>query len=135
MVPGDSVTAPITVTNSGNINLRYAITSTATNADGKGLMSQLALTIKTNVTTCTNAAWASTGTAIYGAGALGSVAGLNLVGDPAAGSQSGDRTLAPAASEVLCFNVTLPIGTGNGYQAAATTATFAFVAEQTANNP
>ena len=56
-------------------------------------------------------------------------------GNPAAGAQAGDRTLAAAANETLCFRVTLPSGTGNAYQSATTTTTFTFDAEQTANNP
>src|SRR4029077_14054640 len=57
MAPGDQVTAPITVSNTGTLDLRYAITSAATNADGKGLKDQLVLTIKSGVATCTNAAF------------------------------------------------------------------------------
>jgi len=49
--------------------------------------------------------------------------------------QAGDRTLAASASEILCFNVSLPSGTGNAYQGLTSTATFAFQAEQTTNNP
>src|SRR3954462_4317694 len=37
MTPGDSVTNSITVTNSGNAQLRYALSSSATNADAKAL--------------------------------------------------------------------------------------------------
>ncbi len=133
MAPGDQTTAPITVTNGGTLQLRYAVSSTATNADSKGLMSQLVLTIKSGVTTCTNAGFSGSGTQLYSA-ALGSVSGINVIGDPATGAQTGDRTLAASASEVLCFNVALPSGTGNAYQNATTTATFTFAAEQTANN-
>ena len=38
-------------------------------------------------------------------------------------------------SEQLCFDVTLPSGTGNGSETASTTATFTFLAEQTLPNP
>ena len=52
MNPGDSITNPITVTNAGNSQLRYAVSSSATNTDTKGLKDQLVLTIKTvDVTT------------------------------------------------------------------------------------
>ncbi len=132
MAPGDLVTAPITVSNAGTLDLRYAISSVATNADAKGLKDQLVLTIKSGVTTCTNAAYTATGTVLY-TGDLDSTAG-NLVGDATAGAQAGDRNLAPTANEVLCFNVTLPLATGNAFQAATTTATLTFSAEQTANN-
>jgi len=58
-----------------------------------------------------------------------------LFGSSAQGSQPGDRTLAAASSEVLCFQVGLPIATGNALQGAASDVTFTFDAEQTANNP
>jgi spore coat-associated protein N len=132
MAPGDQVTAPVTVSNTGSLNFRYAISSAATNADAKGLKDQLVLTIKNNVTTCTNAAFGATGTVLY-TGDLDSTAG-KLVGDNATGAQAGDRALAPAGSEVLCFNASLPLATGNAFQNATTTATFTFDAEQTANN-
>lgn len=134
MAPGDQATAPIVVTNNGSLSLRYAISSVATDADLKGLMSQLDLTIKTGVTDCSNAGFATDGTVIYGPADLGSLTGLNLVGDPTTGGQAGDRTLAAAGAENLCFNVALPLATGNAFQDATTTATFTFFAEQTANN-
>lgn len=132
MAPGDQVTAPITVSNDGTLALRYAISSVATNADAKGLKDQLALTIKSGVTTCTNAAYAADGTSLYG-GDLDSSAG-KLVGDANTGADTGDRTLAAAANEVLCFHVSLPSATGDAFQGATTTATFTFAAEQTKNN-
>lgn len=131
MTPGDQVTDPITVTNAGTLQLRYAVTSTTTEDI---LAAQLDLTIKSGVTTCTNAGFGVDGTVVYAAGDLGSVAGTNVIGDPAQGAQAGDRALAASASEDLCFNVTLPSATGNTYQGLSTTATFAFQAEQTANN-
>lgn len=132
MAPGDAVTAPITVSNTGTLDLRYAISSVATNADAKGLKDQLVLTIKSGVATCTNAAYAATGTIEY-TGDLDSTTG-KLVGDAASGSDPGDRLLAASTSEVLCFHVSLPPATGDTFQAATTTATFTFDAEQTKNN-
>jgi len=122
--PGDSGSQTVTVTNGGTGTLRYAMTTSATNADGLGLAAQLQLTITAG--TCPGA-----GGPLYGAAALGSAA----FGDPAQGAQAGDRTLAGAASEALCFAWSLPSTTGNAFQGAATTATFTFAAEQTANNP
>ena len=135
MAPGDQVTAPLTVTNSGTLALRYAVSSVATNLDTKGLMSQLVLTIKTGVTTCTTGGFAATGTNAY-SGILGAATATKLVGDAAQGNQAGDRVLPPTTlnSEVLCFNVSLPLVTGDALQGATTTATFTFNAEQTANN-
>jgi hypothetical protein len=135
MAPGDKVTQPLTVSNDGDLELRYAVTSLATNADSKGLRAQLDLTIKSGVTTCTNAEFDTDGTLLYGAANLGSDPAINVIGDPTQGDDSGDRTLAASASEVLCFQVELPQGTGDAFQDATTTATFEFEAEQTADNP
>ncbi|MGQ9572792.1 MAG: TasA family protein [Dehalococcoidia bacterium] len=132
MAPNDEVTNPITVSNAGTLQLRYAVTSTTTE---DVLAGQLDLTIKTGVTTCTNEGFDVDGTIIYGPGDLGSVAGTNVIGDPAQGEQAGDRTLNASANETLCFNVHLPSSTGNAYQGLTTTATFNFQAEQTSSNP
>ncbi len=122
--PGASGSQTVTVANAGTGALRYAMTTSATNADGKGLAAQLQLTITAG--TCPGS-----GGPLYGAAALGSAA----LGDPAQGAQAGDRTLAGGASEDLCFAWSLASSTGNAFQGAATTATFTFAAEQTANNP
>ncbi len=133
MVPGDTVTSPIVVSNNGTASLRYAVSSSATNTDAKALKDQLVLTVKTiDVTTPATACDNFDGTQLY-TGDLDSTAGL-IIGDPAAGGQLGDRTLAAAGSETLCFRVDLPSTTGNAYQGATTTATFTFDAEQTTNN-
>ncbi len=132
MAPGDQVTNPLLVSNTGTLALRYAVSSVATNADAKGLRDQLVLTIKTGVTTCTNAAYAADGTIVY-TGDLDSTAG-KLIGDAAPGADTGDRALAASGSETLCFHASLPLATGNAFQGAATTATFTLDAEQTANN-
>ncbi len=133
MVPGDTVTNPLTVLNNGTLQFRYAISSAATNADALALKDALTLTIKSGVTTCTTAGFGSSGTVIY-TGDLDDGAGGKLVGDPAQGSQAGDRVLNASASEILCFQVQLP-SAATGPQGATTTATFTFDAEQTVNNP
>ena len=133
MAPGDQVTNPITVTNAGSLELRYAVTSTTTVGT---LAAQLDLTIKTGVTLCTNAGFGASGTVIYGPGDLGSVAGTNVIGDPAQGDDPpGDRTLVASGGETLCFNVQLPSSTDYTFQGLNTTATLNFQAEQTSSNP
>ncbi len=134
MMPGDSVTNSLVVSNPGSAQLRYAISSSATNADSKGLKDQLVLTIKTvDVTTPASPCNEFDGTQLY-TGDLDSTAG-KLVGDSTAGAHGGDRTLNASASETLCWRVSLPSASGNGFEGATTTATFTFDAEQTANNP
>jgi len=133
MMPGDTTTQSLTVSNSGNAQLRYAISATATNADGQALKDQLALTIKTvDVTTPGTPCDDFDGTQIY-TGDLDGTTGA-LVGSSAQGAQAGDRLLDASNNEVLCFRVSLPLATGNAAQGAATVATFSFDAEQTANN-
>jgi spore coat-associated protein N len=132
MAPGDEVTAEITVSNDGSLDLRYAVTSTTTEDT---LAAQLDLTIKSGVTTCTNGGFDTDGTVIYTTGDLGSTTGIDVIGDPTQGADTGDRTLAATANEDLCFNVELPSSTGDSFQGLNTTATFTFAAEQTDNNP
>jgi len=131
MPPGSQVTAPITVTNAGTMTFRYAVTSTTTE---NVLAGELDLTIKSGVTTCTNAGFGTDGTVVYATGDLGNTTAINLIGNPAQGSHAGDRTLVNATNEVLCFNVSFPLAATNASQGLTSTATFAFVAEQTANN-
>jgi hypothetical protein len=128
MAPGDKVTAPITATNVGTLAQRYSVRSVTTGS--AILAAQLELTIKTGVTTCTDAGFDTDGTAVYTAGDLGSETGTKVIGDPAVGFQAGDRRLAAATSEVLCFQVLLPASTGNKFQSLTTGSTLTFDAEQ-----
>ena len=121
--PGTTGSQTVTVSNTGTGALRYAISTVATNTDSKGLASAILLTVAEG--TCAGS------TVLYGPGALGSAA----VGSANQGADTGDRALAAATSEDLCFSWNLPLTTGNALQNAATTATFTFAAEQTANNP
>lgn len=130
MAPGDQVTNPLTVDNSGSLEFRYALTSAT---DENVLAAELLLTVKSGVTTCDDANWATDGTTHY-SGPLGNTAPVAIFGDATAGADLGDRVLAAAGSEILCFNVTLPFGTTVA-QGLSSTATLTFEAEQTANNP
>jgi spore coat-associated protein N len=125
MLPGDTATQALTVTNGGTGDLRYALSTAATNALG----AQLQLTIKTQDGGGGCAAF--TGTSVLAATALNG-AGF---GSSVQGANAGDRNLAAGANEVLCFRVSLPLSTNNTFQNASSAATFTFDAEQTANNP
>lgn len=134
MAPGDVKYGSITVSNSGSLQLRYALKS-ATTEDV--LAAQLALTIWAEAAETTVDGSCSTtvpATTLYGAGALGSVAGTQLFGNPSTGSQAGDRTLAASTNEMLCLKVALPSSTGNTFENLTTTATLTFDSEQTVNN-
>ena len=134
MAPGDSVTDDVVVANAGSMALRYAISSSATNADALGLKDALTLTIKTiDVTTPGTPCDDFDGTQLYTGDLDDGASGL-LVGDPAQGADPDDRAIATGNNETLCFFVELPIG-ATGPQGASTTATFTFDAEQTVNNP
>ncbi len=128
MVPGDKVTAPLTVQNAGTLQLRYAMT---TGISGSTTLSDgLELQVKSGVTTCSNAEFDADGTSLYNSSLTN-----GAIGSATQGGQAGDRTLNSSASEVLCFQVRLPSGAAGALQGLSTTATFTFAAEQTANNP
>jgi predicted ribosomally synthesized peptide with SipW-like signal peptide len=126
MMPGDSATDSLTIANTGNATLRYAMSTVATNALG----GQLTLAVRAEdagggCAAFTGAIIVASGTTLNGA----------AIGSSVQGAQAGDRTLAGGASEVLCFRVSLPSSTGNAFQGVSSVATFTFDAEQTANNP
>ncbi len=123
MMPGDSGSQTLSVSNTGTGALRYAMTSTADNADSKALRAQLDLTIQAG--TC-----AAPGATLY----TGKLNGAAL-GNVAQGAQGGDRNVASGGTDSLCFSWSFPLNSDNSYQNATTTATFTFAAEQTANNP
>ena len=136
-MPGDRGTGTLTATNAGSGQLRYALTGSNTNATVAGAMNlRVGLRVggscdfpyhNTDGTTTT----LTDDTQLY-SGLLSTAA---LVGSNAQGAQAGDRTLAAAANEVLCFAVVAPLSTGNASQGLTNTATFTFNSEQTANNP
>jgi camelysin-like metallo-endopeptidase len=126
MMPGGVAKDSLTISNAGTAILRYAMSTGATNALG----TQLEVSVRAEdagggCTAFTGAVIVASGTVLNGAG----------FGSAAQGAQAGDRTLAGGASEVLCFQVSLPLSTGNTFQGASSLATFSFNAEQTANNP
>jgi len=136
MAPGDEVVNDIKVRNDGSLQLRYAVTSTTTE---NTLAAQLDLTIWDEAeegdggTDCNSTPPASK---LYGPDNLGSTTpGTNVMGNPQQGFQAGDRTLAAAVEQFLCFKVKLPTSTDDTFQGKTTTATFVFAAEQTNSNP
>lgn len=123
MIPGDSDTQPLTIENQGTASLRYAMTAAAPDVLG----GELTLQIRTEGTDCAT----FDGAVVLATTTLDGAA----FGDPAQGADSGDRTLAAAASEVLCFRVSLPLAADDTVQGETSAVTFTFDAEQTANNP
>lgn len=134
MMPGDSIVDGVTVTNAGTVEMRYAVKSTTTE---NVLAAQLDLVVWNEAAeTTVNSTCDTTPptTVLYATGDLGSTTGINLVGNPTQGAQTGDQVLAASATQMMCFKVALPTSTGNTFEALTTTATFAFDAEQTKNN-
>lgn len=135
--PGDTATGSLTVTNGGTLELRYAVTGSNTDATlAAGMNLRIGLKggagcdfpyHNTDGTTT-----ALTDDTELFAGALDTAA---LIGNNARGAQAGDRTLAAAATEDLCFAVVLPLSAANSLQSLSTTTTFTFDSEQTLNNP
>ena len=123
MLPGDSDTKALTIANAGTAQFRYAMTTTATGTLGSALQ----LTVKTPGTNCAT----FDGTSVLAATTLAGA----FIGSSVPGANTGDRTLNAASNEVLCFRVSLPIGTLNPLQGQTSDATFTFDAEQVANNP
>lgn len=135
MAPGDVVYDGLQVTNSGSLQLRYAMTTT--DDDTSTLDEQLDLTIDTVTGNGTDNIWYTSDDVVGEANVYGpdGVLATAAIGNTTQGGQAGDRTLAASGSERLRFKVTLPLGTGNGYQGLTCTVAFVFDAEQTANNP
>lgn len=127
--PGDTAYKRITVTNDGTSRLRYAVTATSTSALAARLVMNIA--VIASGSSCSSTTF-NAGTAVSGVDlAFGSSSGLKVVGDPATGSQSGDRVLAASAADNLCLRLELPTGTGLGYagRGSSATTTFAFSGE------
>jgi hypothetical protein len=132
--PGETIRSRQVVVNADNQSLRYAVTSASTDDDRKGVRDILRVTIRTADHASGSAATCDRfdGSLLYDGPLGASTAG---VGDARMGGQSGDRVLAAGQRETLCFEITMPIETGNEYQGATTFTTWTIAAEQEAGNP
>ena len=137
MAPGDTATGFLEVSNAGSLRQRYAVTADDTSSPGSA-NTALASTLTVGIdfraagTACSPTQGGSGQTTVKSAG---TILQTLTIGNPKAGSDIGDRTLNPGASERLCFYITLPLNAGNSTQGGSASYTFNFVAEQTANNP
>ncbi len=135
LAPGDTVFRAVTVTNTGSLDLRYAITGQTT-SETKSLSTVLQYTIYTGVTAgpC-GLGNTSGGVAIASNKTIG-LASTALVGDNAQHQQAGDRALAsgPGGSEDLCVAMTLPLATTSAFASASANVKLTFDAEQVTNN-
>ena len=105
MTAGQTITQPFTVRNSDALPLRYSATSIAADA---AMGSTVTMKIRAGVGDCSNTGFEASGTQLY-SGALGSISsGILLFGNPLYGQQTGDRQIAPLATDVLCIQTALP---------------------------
>jgi len=145
LAPGSSTFMPITVSNSGSLELRYAVSyfgvpgaPTATGGTGN-LSDILELRMYAVASNLCNVA----GTDLVPTINTPPAAAVNwptspaaLVGSSLPGAQPGDRTLAGGSTtESLCARVDFPSGATNEYQDTSVTLHLVFDAEQTINNP
>lgn len=112
MVPGDAVTAAVTVTNSGRQPMTYAMSRGLVSAGGAALSAALVLTIKTIGSSCAD----YDGTTLFD----------GPLDEAAFGGEGNGRPLLAATAEILCFRAALPLDVDNALQGAATTATLSF---------
>jgi hypothetical protein len=119
MKPGDTKYAALTVENAGTLGYSYTMTSAETETT---LSAELKLGAVIGAVTC-DAAGYTTAVAVP----------TNIVianGNLSAAAISTARTLAAAASEILCVRVELPSTAGDTFQGLTTTSTFTFSATQ-----
>lgn len=133
MVPGaTSQYFRVTVTNTGTAALVYSVAATSTTSTLASHLTIGVATLATSSTECSASSYTS-GTVVSNSGTLafGTTSGLNVIGDPTTGLQTGDRTLAGNGIDNLCLKVDFPLGTGLGYagRGATATTTFDFSAE------
>lgn len=131
--PGDSHFAPLEITNSGTLQLRYAVELTGSEDSAAALLDELTYRVYSGVTPANCTAGTIAAGTVLGSAVLSN--GTHWIGDVAAGEQAGDRTLASGASENLCVELEFDIDAGDDVQGATAALDFTFHAEQTANNP
>ena len=134
LAPGDTVYRPISVTNAGSLDLRYAV-SGQTTTETKSLSSALRYTIYTGVTVgqC-NGGNVGGGSALVSSATIGT-SSTTLLGDPTQGAQPGDRAInAGDPADVLCVAMHLPLPTTSAFANATAAVTLTIDAEQTRNN-
>ena len=117
MVPGSTEAQTITVNNNGTAPFKYTVTSAATNTGAPNLPGALTWRMTTGTASgtdlsrlCTGGTVVNTGTGINGA----------LI--------STGQQVAAAATQTLCFEVTLPAGALIALAGASTVATLTFTA-------
>lgn len=132
LAPGAATRGRHIVENTSGQPLRYTLTSSSVDGDGKGLRDVVRVTIKASDPSSAGASCDSfDGSTLY-AGRLGATsAGF---GDPRIGGHAGDRLLAPGQRDALCFEIEMPLDAGNEFQGAMTASVWTIAAEQVDGN-
>ncbi len=129
--PGASVVQPLSVSNAGSLELRYAVSSQV--ASGSAALAEaLRWTVRSGVTDCSSSGFAASGTQVFD-GVLATSTKTAKIGDPAPGAQAGDRLVAAGASDVLCSRITLPTTAASSLQGLGLGVTLTVDAEQGRN--
>jgi hypothetical protein len=112
LMPGDEVSAAITLANPGRDPMSYVLRHDLVPADGTALAAALILTIKTAGSSCID------------------YDGITLYDGPldqaAFGSEGIGRLLPAATAEILCFRAVLPSAADNALQGMSTSVTLTF---------
>lgn len=132
LAPGAATRGRHIVENTSGQPLRYTLTSSSVDGDGKGLRDVVWVTIKASDPSSSDGSCDSfDGSTLY-AGRLGATsAGF---GDPRIGGHAGDRLLAPGQREALCFEIEMPLEAGNEFQGAVTASVWTIATEQVEGN-
>jgi hypothetical protein len=133
LAPGVAIRGRHLVENMSGQPLRYALSSSSVNSDGKSLRDIVRVTIRTADSSSGPAASCDSfdGATLY-SGRLGArSAGF---GDPRIGGHAGDRVLAAGQREALCYELEMPLDAGNEFQGAVTASVWTIATEQVAGN-
>lgn len=131
--PGSAIRGRHIVENTSSQPLRYALSSSSVNGDGKGVRDIVRVTIKTAdpssgpAESCDSFVGAMLYTGRLGATSAG-------FGDSRIGGDAGDRILAAGQREALCFEIEMPLDAGNEFQGAVTASVWTIATEQVAGN-
>jgi hypothetical protein len=118
MIPGDTVTAALTITNSGPTPMTYGMRRGGVTAGGATLAAELVFTVKTVGSSCAD----FDGASLF----------EGPLDEAAFGTGRGGRPLPAATAEILCFRAALPLDAANAVQGSATVVTLSFTADSQA---
>lgn len=134
LTPGEAVRAREILRNDEGLAIRYALSSTSSDQDGKSVRDVLRIVIRTSDagSSADGPCSAFDGGVLYDGPLGGDAAGF---GDPRMGRQAGDRFLGPGEQETLCVEMRMPLSVDNDRQGARTSTTWTIASEQVAGNP